>query len=88
MDAFLDSGSLNNASATAPYQNLKTLFSDANITHKKQVWLPLRMTDAANVVTGAHPVASMLQADIPGIFIMNCIGFVHILCIQHTPGWS
>lgn len=83
VDAFVGLVPVNDASAAALYENIKEVFSDANIPYKTN--LIGFVADRANVMMGAHhSVASMLQSDIPGIFVMKCVCHSFHLCASHV----
>ncbi|KAL1478592.1 hypothetical protein MTO96_034971 [Rhipicephalus appendiculatus] len=79
VDAFLDLVPVSDATASSLYSSLKAVFSNAEIPYKTN--LIGFVADGANVMMGSrHSVAPLLQADIPGIYIMKCVCHSFYLC--------
>ncbi|XP_075543858.1 zinc finger BED domain-containing protein 5-like [Dermacentor variabilis] len=83
MDAFLDLVPVSDATASSLYTSLKVVFSAAEIPYDKN--LIGFAADGANVMMGAHhSVASLLQEEIPGLFIMKCVCDSFHLCASYA----
>nr|XP_050051083.1 uncharacterized protein LOC126547226 [Dermacentor andersoni] len=83
MDAFFDLVPVSDATASSLYTSLKAVFSAAEIPYDKN--LIGFAADGANVMMGApHSVASLLQAEIPGLFIMKCVCHSFHLCASYA----
>lgn len=72
VDAFLDLVPVSDATASSLYSSLKEVFTNTKISYETN--LIGFAANGANVMMGSrHSVASLLQADIPGIFFMKCV---------------
>ncbi|KAL3182839.1 hypothetical protein MRX96_034476 [Rhipicephalus microplus] len=83
VDAFLDLVPVSDGTAQSLFSSLKAVFTSTEIPYERN--LIGFAADGANVMMGAHhSVASMLQAQIPGIFILKCICHSFHLCASYA----
>ncbi|KAL3231300.1 hypothetical protein MRX96_023346 [Rhipicephalus microplus] len=83
VDAFLDLVPVSDGTAKSIFSSLKAVFTSTEIPYERN--LIGFAADGANVIMGAHhSVASMLQAQIPGIFILKCICHSFHLCASYA----
>ncbi|KAL3199891.1 hypothetical protein MRX96_043720 [Rhipicephalus microplus] len=83
VDAFLDLVPVSDGTAQSLFSSLKAVFTSTEIPYERN--LIGFAADGANVMMGAHhSVASMLQAQIPGIFILKCICHSSHLCASYA----
>ncbi|KAL3224003.1 hypothetical protein MRX96_027070 [Rhipicephalus microplus] len=83
VDAFLDLVPVSDGTAQSLFSSLKAVFTSAEIPYERN--LIGFAADGANVMMGAHhSVASMLQAQIPGIFILKCVCHSFHLCASYA----
>ncbi|KAH8027920.1 hypothetical protein HPB51_011150 [Rhipicephalus microplus] len=83
VDAFLDLVPVSDGTAQSLFSSLKAVFTSTEIPYERN--LIGFSADGANVMMDAHhSVASMLQAQIPGIFILKCICHFFHLCASYA----